>query len=123
MNQVKVSINGKEYFVPKGDSLLQTAIDNGIDIPHFCYHEDLPIGSSCRTCLVEDVKTGRIITSCSIKAGEGVAILTDTPKVKELRLKNLELLLAGHQKNCPRCQKGTSCRVADEIGKYGVSTV
>ena len=123
MNQVKVSINGKEYFATEGESILQTAIDNGIDIPHFCYHEDLPIGSSCRTCLVEDVKTGRVVTSCSIKAEEGVAIITDTPKVKELRLKNLELLLAGHQKNCPRCQKGTYCRVANEIGKYGVSTV
>lgn len=123
MNQVIVSINGKQYPAPFGESLLKTAMDNGIEIPHFCYHEDLPIGSSCRTCLVEDVKTGRVVTSCSIKAEDGVAILTDTPKVKELRLKNLELLLAGHQKNCPRCKKGLFCRAADEFGKYGVSTV
>jgi iron-only hydrogenase group A len=123
MKQVTVRINNKEYSAPEGESVLQTAINNGIDIPHFCYHEDLPIGSSCRTCLVEDVKTGRVVTSCSIKATDGVAILTDTPKVKELRLKNLELLLAGHQEKCPRCQKGIYCRVAEEIGKYGISTV
>jgi NADP-reducing hydrogenase subunit HndD len=123
MKQVTVRINDKEYSAPEGESVLQTAINNGIDIPHFCYHEDLPIGSSCRTCLVLDVKTGRIVTSCSIKAEDGVAILTDTPKVKALRLKNLELLLAGHQEKCPKCQKGIYCRVAEQIGKYGISTV
>ena len=123
MNQVTVRINGKEYSAPEGESILQTAINNGIDIPHFCYHEDLPIGSSCRTCLVEEVKSGRVVTSCSLKAAAGLAVETETPKVKKLRLENLELLLAGHRAKCPKCQKGMYCRAAEEFGKYGVTTV
>ncbi len=123
MKKVTVSVNGKKFSVPLGENILAVAIKNGIDIPHFCYHEDLPIGSSCRTCLVEVKKTGKVVTSCTLKAESGLVVFTDTPKVKELRLKNLELLLAGHQEKCPKCQKGIYCRVAEQIGKYGVSTV
>ncbi len=123
MNQVTVRIDDKEFSVPEGESLLQTAINNGIDIPHFCYHEDLPVGASCRTCLVEDLKTGRVLTSCSLKAADGLAVSTRTAKVKKLRLDNLELLLAGHQDKCPKCQKGMYCHAAEEFGKYGVTTV
>jgi iron-only hydrogenase group A len=122
MKKITVQINNKEYSVQPNESILQIAIKNNIDIPHFCYHEDLPVGASCRTCLVEVAKTGKVVTSCTLKAEDGLVVHTNSPKVKKLRLKNLELLLAGHQKNCAKCKAKLSCRVAEEITKYGVST-
>jgi NADH-quinone oxidoreductase subunit G/NADP-reducing hydrogenase subunit HndD len=120
--KIPVLIDGREYYAGPGESILQTAIKNGIEIPHFCYHEDLPAGASCRTCLVEVGNTGKIVTSCTLKAQDGVAVFTDTPRVKKLRRVNLELLLAGHQKNCPKCQKKLFCRVDVAIKKFGIST-
>jgi iron-only hydrogenase group A len=117
-----VYIDKKEYTAQPDESILQVAIRNGVEIPHFCYHEDLPVGASCRTCLVEIEKTGKVVTSCTLKAADGLAVLIDSPKARKLRLKNLELLLAGHQESCPKCQNGLYCRVAEEIKKYGIST-
>jgi iron-only hydrogenase group A len=117
-----VYINDKKYSAHPNESILQVAIRNNIDIPHFCYHEDLPVGASCRTCLVEIKNTGRVVTSCTLKATDKLAVYTNTLKVKKLRLENLELLLAGHKHNCPNCRQGFYCRVAQEIKKYGVST-
>jgi NADH dehydrogenase/NADH:ubiquinone oxidoreductase subunit G len=37
----------KPYRVEKGQNVLQVAIENNIDIPHLCYHEDLPIEANC----------------------------------------------------------------------------
>lgn len=118
---MKIWINNKEYEAELGESVLSIALRNKIDIPHFCYHEDLPTGASCRTCLVEIEDMEKIVTSCTLKAKDGLRVSSETEKVKRLRLKNLELLLANHYKNCPKCQQGLFCQVAKEAEKYGAS--
>lgn len=119
---MKIQINKKTYDVNEGETVLQVAIRNGIDIPHFCYHEDLPIGASCRTCIVEDVETGEITTSCTLKVKDGLSIYTNSPSVKKLRSENLELLLAGHKETCEKCSSGLYCRVGDVLQSYGITT-
>ncbi len=116
-----ICINKKPYSAKPGETVLQVAIRNKVDIPHFCYHEDLPIEANCRTCLVKIEKTGKIVTSCTLKAEKGLAVSTNTARVKRLCLKNLELLLAGHSKSCPKCKSGFYCRVAEIAKKYRIS--
>jgi len=53
MRKVKVKINGKAITANEGDSILEIATKNGIDIPALCYHPDLPVKANCRLCLVE----------------------------------------------------------------------
>ena len=53
MKMINIHIDNKEFECKEGESILAVALENGIDIPHFCYHEDLPIEAHCRTCLVE----------------------------------------------------------------------
>ncbi|MGD9129930.1 MAG: [FeFe] hydrogenase, group A [Candidatus Woesebacteria bacterium] len=116
-----ISIDHKKYLFKEGESVLQVAIRNKVDIPHFCYHEDLKVEASCRVCLVEIVKTGEIVTSCSLKAEPGLEVVTDSDKVQILRTENLELLLADHQKKCPRCQEDHFCKTAELMKKYGIT--
>ena len=49
----KITINGRELEFTKGQTILQVALDNGIDIPHYCYHPGLSIVANCRICLGE----------------------------------------------------------------------
>ena len=42
--QVKIQINGKKVSTKEGDFLLQVALNNGFDIPYFCYHPDFVVG-------------------------------------------------------------------------------
>ncbi|MCZ6837260.1 MAG: 2Fe-2S iron-sulfur cluster-binding protein, partial [Planctomycetota bacterium] len=38
-----ITINGQEYDFEKGQTILQVALDNDIEIPHYCYHPGLSI--------------------------------------------------------------------------------
>ena len=49
----KVTIDGEEFEVAPGTTILQACQQAGIEIPHFCYHERLNIAGNCRMCLVE----------------------------------------------------------------------
>ena len=121
MNEIKITINDNEVIINSNESVLQSALKNGIDIPHFCHHDDLPTEARCRTCLVEVEETGKVLTSCDLKPEEGMRIRTDTAKVDALRKTNLELLLAGHRENCSKCRQGLHCKVAETAEKFGVT--
>ena len=43
MDTVKVTINGRELTVEKGKTVLQAAIENGIELPYYCYHPGISI--------------------------------------------------------------------------------
>src|SRR4030042_2139559 len=124
MKPITIRINNKDYSAGADESVLEVAIKNGIDIPHFCYHEDLPVDGNCRTCLVEieSEKGNKITTACTLKATDGLKVFTDSVKARKLRQKNLELLLAGHEANCPKCQTGIFCHVGEGIKRRAVST-
>src|SRR6185436_16704122 len=49
---IKVTINGKDFEVPKGARLIDVCREKGFDIPSFCYYSDLALQASCRMCLV-----------------------------------------------------------------------
>lgn len=115
----KIKIDGQEYQAKEGESVLQVAIREGLDIPHLCYHEDLPIEANCRLCLVK--VNGGVETSCTLKVKEGLEVFTRDQEVHDLRQENLELLLADHQKNCPKCQENLPCPARKLIEKYGIS--
>ena len=37
----------------KGETIIQAAFRQGIEIPHYCWHPGLSIAANCRMCLVE----------------------------------------------------------------------
>ena len=123
LNQMKIQIkiNGKTYKCNPDQTVLQVAIDNGVEIPHFCYHEDLPIDAHCRICLVELKPEGRITTSCNLWVRPGLSVLTNSPKVKQLRHENMELMLAGHTKICRNCKNGYYCKTYELMKKFNVT--
>ena len=117
VKKVPVYINKKKYLALPGESMLSVAQRNKIDIPHLCWHEDLPVFGGCRICLVED-SDGKVLTSCTLRATKDLAITTDTKDVQQLRQQNLQLLLANHQANCWRCQQKFDCPTNKLIEKY-----
>ena len=119
-NTITVYIDGQAYQTEEGQSILQVAMANKLDIPHLCYHEDLPIEANCRLCLVES--EGKITTSCTLKASEGMKISTKNEELIQMRQENLRLLLASHVKNCPKCQKKQPCPAFALMQKYGVTS-
>lgn len=121
---VTIYIDEQAYQAQEGQNLLQVALANKLDIPHLCYHEDLSIEANCRLCLVEHEHKGKkqITTSCTLKAREGLRVTSQTPELRSIRQENLKLLLASHQKNCPKCQAKLPCPAFGLMQKYGVTS-
>ncbi|MBD3330517.1 2Fe-2S iron-sulfur cluster binding domain-containing protein [Candidatus Peregrinibacteria bacterium] len=121
MKSIHIYIDREKLECTEEQSVLEVAIENDIEIPHFCYHEDLPIDANCRTCLVEIEESKEIVTSCTLKATDGLKVQTNSTQVKKLRDENLELLLSDHKKYCKRCSKGHFCKTHEIMKRYKIT--
>ena len=52
MNEIKLTINGKLLTASKGDTVLDVAKKNGIEIPTLCHHESVKVYGACSLCLI-----------------------------------------------------------------------
>ncbi len=118
---VTIEIDGRQLTVPEGMNLLEAALQNGIYIPHLCHHPDLPDLGSCRLCIVEVEGMEGVQPSCKLKAADGMKIITDSPRIHNLRKLAMELLLAAHPEDCSTCPKYGRCELQTLIQYMGVS--
>ena len=80
MENVTLTIDGRQFSVPKGTTVLKAAIEAGIQVPYYCYHPGLGIDASCRVCLVKIEKMPKLQTSCSTPVAEGMVVHTQDAK-------------------------------------------
>ena len=80
--------------------MLAAARMGGAEIPTMCYREGKPHFTSCMICMVKDSKTGSLFPSCSVKAEEGMEIITRDAEIETSRRMALELLLSEHVGDC-----------------------
>ncbi len=113
MDPVKVTIDGKEVNTVKGKTVIQAAADEGILIPHYCYHPKLSIAGNCRMCLVEIEKMPKLQIACNTQVTEGMVVKTQSPKVLEARRAVMEFLLVNHPLDCPICDQAGDCKLQD----------
>ena len=129
MDMINVIINGAEYSVAKGSTVLEAAREAKIDIPTLCYLKDINEIGACRLCLVEVAEMRgaalgpwRMVTACVYPCTEGMQIKTNTPKIAASRKMNLELLLSNHNQDCLSCVRSTNCELQALCREYGVSS-
>ena len=80
----------------------------GIHIPHLCYLKGINDIGACRVCVVELVGNDRLVPSCNTAVEEGMQVLTNSPRVRETRRINVQLLLSQHDCHCaPVCAAAT----------------
>ena len=116
---VNLTIDNKKIKVPEGTTILQAAEINNIPIPHLCYLEDLNEIGACRICAVEIEGINRLVTACNNVVEEGMVVYTNSPKVRETRRVNVELILSQHDARCAACVRSGNCslqKVANDLG-------
>lgn len=117
---VELNIDGRGVTAETGRTVLQAAIDNGINIPHLCYDPRLTPTGACRLCLVEIEGQSGLQTSCTRVAEDGMVVRTQTDGIRSLRKEILELLLSEHRVVCTTCDKLGACALQDYAYEYGV---
>ncbi|HEY7409107.1 MAG TPA: 2Fe-2S iron-sulfur cluster-binding protein, partial [Vicinamibacteria bacterium] len=116
----KCTIDGREIEVPPGTTVIQAALQVGIEIPHFCWHPDLPVDGNCRMCLVEVEKAPKLQIACNTVVAEGMVVRTASEKAREAHRTTLEFLLVNHPIDCPVCDQAGECYLQDNYMRYGL---
>jgi NADH-quinone oxidoreductase subunit G len=119
METVSLTIDGRPVTVQKGTTVLQAAIEAGIQIPYYCFHPGLAVDGSCRVCMVRIEKMPKLQTSCSTVCTDGMVVTTRDPETTQARAGVLEFLLVNHPLDCPVCDKGGECPLQDFAYTFG----
>ncbi|MGB9433213.1 MAG: NADH-quinone oxidoreductase subunit NuoG, partial [Candidatus Acidiferrum sp.] len=115
-------IDDREVQVPAGTLVIEATRRLGVEVPSFCYYPGLSLQAACRMCLVEVEKMPKLQTACTLVAGEGMVVRTNTEQVRNARKFMLEFLLTNHPLDCPVCDKGGECELQDMVFRYGADT-
>ncbi|HOK56672.1 MAG TPA: formate dehydrogenase subunit alpha [bacterium] len=121
--KIKIEIDGKEIFTEIGKTILQTAKENGIEIPNLCNHPELIPNGACRLCLVEVVGEKRPVASCCYPVYDGMKVYTNTEKLINYRRLTLQLIISDHPLDCMTCEKSGDCLLEKYAYQYGIKKI
>ena len=120
---VNLTINDIPVSVPAGTTILDAAASVDIEIPSLCYLKDLNEISACRVCCVEVEGEGKLVPSCNNVVRDGMVIHTNSPRVRQARRTNVELILSQHDNKCATCVRSGTCqlqKVATDLGVLNI---
>ena len=96
----KLFLNDNEVSFQMGQTILDVAKENGVDIPTLCHIPSLDAAGLCRICVVEADGNDDLLPACATPAGEDMRIQTDSPQVRATRKSILEMIVESGLHNC-----------------------
>ena len=90
--EIEITIDGKRVAVPEGATILEATRKLGIDTPTLCFLETLSPVNACRVCVVELEGSRTLVPACSRKAEAGMAVHTESERVRLSRRLVLDFL-------------------------------
>jgi len=112
---VNITINNRKISAYEGETIMEAARRNNINIPSLCWLEGVHRVGSCRICVVEVEGAKTLQASCIVPVQEGMVIRTNTEKVRKTRKLLYELIMSDHPKECLGCARNQNC----ELQKLG----
>jgi len=135
----QITIDGTKIETQAGKTIIQAAYDNGMQIPHFCWHPELTVAGNCRMCLVEVgmPKRGRdgeiernelgepiigfipkLQIACATQVSDGMVVRAHSEKAIEGQEAVMEFLLINHPLDCPICDEAGECKLQEYAFKH-----
>ena len=125
-----ITIDGKELEFEQGQSILDVAHENGLSIPHYCYHPSLSVVANCRICLAEIWAPNprnenklepmpKLLPTCQTTAIDGQVVYTSSPKATANKKAVMEMLLNHHPIDCAICDQAGECTLQDYAYEHG----
>nr|YP_009327245.1 NADH dehydrogenase subunit 11 [Aphanomyces invadans]AOQ30642.1 NADH dehydrogenase subunit 11 [Aphanomyces invadans] len=116
---INIKINNIKIQVKKNITVLQACNNFDIEIPKFCFQNNLNIAGNCRMCLVEIKNSPKPVASCAMPIMPNMEIFTNTPLVQKARESVLEFILINHPLDCPICDQASECDLQDQTMLFG----
>ena len=116
-NLYNIVLDGNIVKGVPGETILEVARRNGVEIPTLCHDDRLEPFSSCYVCVVEIEGMRGHQPSCSTKITEGMKIITNNESIRKSRKMALELMLSNHYADCTGPCKQT-CPAGVDVQGY-----
>ncbi|MCH5312999.1 MAG: NADH-quinone oxidoreductase subunit G [Helicobacter sp.] len=120
MSKITITINGQTISCTEGESILQIARKEGIEIPTICYLSGCSPTMACKLCMVDI--DGKRNYSCNSKAKDGMNIQTHTPEINKERNAIMQSYDINHPLQCGVCDKSGECELQNFTLKMNVTT-
>ncbi len=117
--KIALSIDSVRFEFNAPMTILSACLQVHITIPTLCFLDSINEEAACSLCLVEVKGAKTLVRACVTQIIDGMEIYTNTERVRRARRLNLELLLAGHPKDCFTCERNQMCelrRLAHDLG-------
>jgi len=130
----QIIIDGQIIEAASGKTIIEAALENGITIPHFCWHPALSVAGNCRMCLVnvgshkKNAEGGlmfdddgqpvvqwipKMQIACATPVADGMIVDTSGPKAVQAQESVMEFLLINHPLDCPICDEAGQCKLQE----------
>ena len=116
-------IDGHELSARAGQTILDVARENEINIPTLCHLEGLSDVGACRLCLVEIKGSNKLLPACVATVHEGMEVQTDTERLRKHRRVILELLFAERNHVCAVCVSNGHCELQAMAQEQGLTHI
>lgn len=95
-----IVINGHELSFSEGETILEVAARNNIEIPTLCHLRQTTPTGTCRVCVVAVDGQDDLVTACSTPAGHNMVVRTESPAVVASRRQTIAGMLSSGNHNC-----------------------
>lgn len=119
---MNITLNGHTCWAKPGETILDVAQREGVNIPTLCHLSEFSPTGSCRICTVEVENNSNLVPACAFPVSEGMVVRTNSPRVRRARKTIIELLVANHPPDCLFCVRSGNCELQKLTQEYGVRT-
>jgi bidirectional [NiFe] hydrogenase diaphorase subunit len=116
-------IDERELSARAGQTILEVANENDINIPTLCHLTGLTDVGACRLCLVEIKGSNKLLPACVATVQEGMEVSTNTERLRKHRRTILELLFAERNHVCSVCVANNQCELQSMAQELGLTHI
>lgn len=116
-------IDGKNVSARAGQSILEVARENGIEIPTLCHLDGLSDVGACRLCVIEVKGSPKLFPACVTSVFEGMEVTTQSERLQKHRRTILELLFTERNHICSVCVSNGHCELQALAQQQGMTHV
>ena len=116
-------IDEQEVSALRGQTILEVARENDINIPTLCHLDGLSDVGACRLCLVEIKGSNKLLPACVATVFEGMEVSTNTERLKKHRRMILEMLFAERNHICSVCVSNGHCELQTMGQEQGLTHI
>ena len=95
-----LTIDGRDVAGTDGQTIMDVAEENGIDIPGLCHLPGIHDRGACRLCVVEIAGSPKLAAACVTRISEGMQVTAHSETLLEYRRAATEMMFLERNHVC-----------------------